>query len=604
MSITTEKGTGDIVIKGFQNGIADDPYSGISDMRNMNIISIPGEASVNFSTAQISPINVATGTVFSSNAGTDYFTYTGAVGLENWMAVNFSAQSGTGIVVGTVYWVKNLNGAGAGTFQLTTDYAQTALFDITGNGTGTFTVAQLGINLSTGATSSQPRYFAYANVYEKYFMLDSNGALWSNTFTTTSGYWTYVGPSGTGDTNAGLGLVFYTASIGNTDGAWIFVFNASSIDYYDLVTNTWTWGWNPANGATHQTNYLKKAGAIHDAIVAPDNKVYFCDGQYIGRWYQASPTTLFVPTTPTTYIFDQTQLLPFIDVAQCLAPLGNTLLIGGKNNIVYPWDTFSSLPSFPILVAEFNIVKLVTVNTNCFIFAGNRGRIYVTNGTQASLYKKIPDHISGTVEPYYTWGGACSNKNQLYFSFLVKTNGGSNIVGYGGVWAVDLDTKAIRLTNQLSYQFYTGYASALIPNFSATASGNGLFAGWDDSTFIAGTYGIDTTLGTPYTNASTLVRSDLIPIGTFLKPTNNGRVEFKLAVPLVAGESITLSYRQAFSDSFTNITNGVFNTVGIYSGVCQTVNFKNSQWIQIQAITVSTANSPSYVRLTELRLGS
>ena len=41
---------GDIVISGFENGIGDSPYSGLTDMRNINTVSIPGEADVNFST--------------------------------------------------------------------------------------------------------------------------------------------------------------------------------------------------------------------------------------------------------------------------------------------------------------------------------------------------------------------------------------------------------------------------------------------------------------------------------------------------------------------------------------------------------------------------
>src|SRR6185436_20752214 len=131
-----------------------------------------------------------------------------------------------------------------------------------------------------------------------------------------------------------------------------------------------------------------------------------------------------------------------------------------------------------------------------------RGRIYITNGTNAQFYRKLPDHLSGVVEPYYVWGGACSNKNQLYFSAQVTDNSGSATSTMGGLWAIDLDNKAIRLSNQLSYGTYAGYSTAMIPNFSSTAAGTGLFMGWDSG---ASTYGIDTTLTTPYTGSQAYI---------------------------------------------------------------------------------------------------
>jgi len=86
----------------------------------------------------------------------------------------------------------------------------------------------------------------------------------------------------------------------------------------------------------------------------------------------------------------------------------------------------------------------------------------------------MPDHLSGTVEPYYTWGGAMSNKNQLYFSLFALNNDSSANTNYGGVWAIDLDSKygyggftsgILRMVNQLSYGTYAGYATGMIPKF-------------------------------------------------------------------------------------------------------------------------------------------
>jgi hypothetical protein len=609
MAYRIEKGSGDIVITGFENGIADSPYEGISDMRNINIISIPKEGSVNFSTEAIVPAKVSR-TVLSADSATDVVTINSIVGIENYVAVTFTGGSlPGGIVAGDVYWVGDVSGS---TFKLYTDYNQTSVLDITSTGTGTVTVYTI---------VSSPKYFAYdpfgvpaSGIPAHNFLIDYQGKVWSDYYITPSGYWTYTGNK-INNYSGGNGLVYYKSS--NNEG-YVFAFSASSIDYFTISTGVWSYQWDVSAGSvgvwSATPTSILKSGVLsspsHEALVAPDNKVYFCDANWIGRWYQSDSTTPFVPTTKSTYTFDQTAILPFTDTANCISVLGNTLLVGGSKNVVYPWDTFSDLPSYPIFVAENNIVKLVTVNTNTFIFAGNRGRIYVTNGSQAQLYKKVPDHISGTVEPYFAWGGATSNKNQLYFSMLVTTNAGATVSQYGGVWAIDLDTKAIRLSNKLSYGTYAGYATAITPNLSSNPGGAGLFIGWYDGVGVVGGtgFGLDTTISDPYFSGEAIIDSDLIPIGTFLQPTNHGRVEFKLAVPLVSGESVQLKYRQSFSDSFTAVGPAIiFNTNGTgktFSYSYQNVPFENSQWIQIEAVLTSTSVTPSFCRLTELRLGN
>jgi hypothetical protein len=85
--------------------------------------------------------------------------------------------------------------------------------------------------------------------------------------------------------------------------------------------------------------------------------------------------------------------------------LGNQILIGGKFNAIYVWDRLKFYYDYRIYLPETFVTKLLTINTTVYIFSGNRGRIYQTNGSQASLYKKIPDHLSDTVEPYLIRNG-------------------------------------------------------------------------------------------------------------------------------------------------------------------------------------------------------
>lgn len=608
MSYRIDKRDNSLVIEGFDKGIANSPFEGITDMRNVNTISVPGEASANFSTVtSVDPSG--TGNITSADPATERVTITLSTGslppsTSAGTAVTFAGGSlPTGLTAGTVYWLFRIS---SGVYEVYTSFNMTTKVNITATGTGTWATVDMGV----------PKYFTRLRspFVDTYFMVDSNGRVWNNGTPISASNWRFTGNSITG-TNGfarGNGLVAYVPSDSATSGkAYLFVFRDFQIDYALIDSSgaiTWTAGWKPSTGGTGQNSYLKCNGSggqtslAHEALLAPDNRVYYCDANYVSRFYQASPSVGFDPLTPSTYVFDETPLLPFTDSAQCLAFLGTNILVGGVQNVIYPWDRYSNQFNYPILISENNIVKMVTINTNTYIFAGNRGRIFVTNGSQAQLFKKIPDHISGTVEPYFTWGGATFNRNQLYFGMSVTTNTGAAISQYGGLWAIDTETNALRLTNKLSYDTYAGYATA-ITSINGNPSGTGMYIGWDSG---ASTYGIDTGSSTPYSGDKATITSDLIPVGSFDKPQDYQRIEYKLTKPLTSGESIKIYARLIFDTTDTGFGSVILSdsTVGNFSSSAN-VNFKNAQWLQIQAVLNSTSTgSPnqSFVRLKEIRI--
>lgn len=588
----------EIIINGWENGIADDPYSGIADIRNMNIISVPKESSVNFQTVQ-SSFSGFSGAVASASAANDTVTYSGETGTPvAGMVVVFAGGSlPAGITAGTqsasadtnIYWIGNVN-TGTKTFKIYTDYARTSLVNITSDGTGTFG----SINMT------QPRYTIstyLAGTGTYYFTLDSVGRCWATTGPAFP--WSYLGNITRANAN-GNGLVAYTASNGTP---YLFVFRNALIDWMSVATlGTWNYAWQTMNtGAS--------LAYSHHAIVAQrDNVAYYCDKYYLGSFFQTASGTPFDPSNAGTYTWTSKALsLPYTDIAQCVVELGNIMLIAGTKQYIYPWNGLTTSFQSLVLIADNfgladlstaqpNIPRMITLNTNTYIFAGVRGRIYITNATQAQLYKKIPDHLSGTVEPYYIWGGIGFNKNQLYFGVIATANDGTANNNYGGLWAIDMDTKAIRLVNQLSYASYAGYATTFLPILT-TGSGSGFFVGWDSG---SSTYGIDSTISSGYSTYIPYIDTDNIPIGTLLKPTTSNNMEWKLAKPLTAGEGIKVSYRTDLSQSFTLVWEDT--TVGVFSS-SSSINWNNAQWIQFRIETKSTGvNTSSFVRLTELRL--
>lgn len=597
----TETGT-DIIIDGFEKGIAPNPYAGIADIRNANLISVPSEASVNFATTatQLTPVSAAAYTV--TNAG-DTFTVSGDAPRVG-TALTFTITTGSGnLVAGTVYWVNSTLGS---TFTITAilptaatgDTSAGATFNISSDGTGTYSTVNVGMIKYYAQSTSLP------------YFIDANGRAWI----CDSNYYPVF-----------LGNITLTNGNGNGIAIWhgyLFVFRNALIDYTSLSgTASWTYGWKTMNNAAGTNN-------PHETLIGQDDELYYTDSYFIGSLIQVAVGTAFDPTTASTYTWSvQALVIPKNDTAQCLAYLGDNLLIGGIQQFIYSWNRVLTNQYNLIIVSENNIHRMVTANTNVFIFAGSRGRIYVTNGSQADIYAKVPDHLADTVEPNMAWGGAMFNRNQLYFGLTAFNPQTSAVISqYGGVWAIDLSSgyqgnwqgtnpsSTLRHVNILSYGTYAGYLSALTPiKINATVAGVtydvwGFACGWYDGVSL---YGQDvsisiTATATPYTNFQTYIISDAIPIGTLLNKQTTGKVEWKLAIPLASSnEAVRLSYRvdKVTGDSSTWTVFGT--TTGATAGTISDAYdpaWEKAQWLQIKAELDAASSSPSYVRLKELRI--
>ena len=431
-----------------------------------------------------------------------------------------------------------------------------------------------------------------------YFCVDINGRAWvydtNNAYLTNTGKWLYMNNKVDNTTTTD------TASVIVWKG-YLFSIDTEGINYTQLaalttMTGAWVYLWQPALTANP-----------HKSVVSKDDRIFFGNGNHVGSLFQNGGFT-FAPLDPTTYSYSTTALAILTeDRVTCLAELGSDLLIGGNNNLVYPWNMIDVGYGQIIRLSENYISRMVTVNTTTYIFAGHKGRIFMTNGGNATPYYKIPEYLSGTTNAYINWKDATFNNNQIYFSFSVTTNAGATIDQYGGVWALNVDTAKPsnpRLQNQLSYAAYTGYASCITQyrglTFDANPSsdGYGLLVGW----YSGSTSGIDIGSSTPYTNGEPYIIFDPIPVGTFKMKKTFQNLEYKLSIPLVSGESVSLYYRTNLTDAFTQVPITSGGATGDLSGLCDTVTFENSQWVQIKAVLNGTASSPSFVRLREVRL--
>jgi hypothetical protein len=561
----------DLVISGFEDGISDNPYKGINDMRGVNIISVPGEASVSFAPSAINLTSV-TGTIASADASTDKLTGTLTTGfLVFGQALIFTGGSlPAGITANTTYWVRTVSSQNPAVFTVSANIGSGGIVDITATGTGSFASIDIkdiqSFDKTTGAG------------------IDSAGRVWA----LSGGTYLYLGNDVTSDADhlgtTGNGIIYFKG--------YLFAFYNHIIVYtkFDNGLSTpvaWTnWG-----EVFTTTNSISNS---HDSIIAYGDVLYITDASYVVKVIENTGQT-FDPANAATYTYtSKAFLLPKSDTATCLEQLGNNLLIGGIFNVIYQWDRTSTSYTQVIKIAENYIYRMVTVNTNTYIFAGKRGRIFYTNGSQAQLFSKVPDHISGKIDPVISWINCAYYKNQIYFGVSATDNAGNAITSYAGVWAIDITTNALRVPFLASTA--TAAVSAIYAN-PATNTGYGLIISWTTGT----TYGIDSSSTSPYSSYVAYIETDLIPLGTYLKKTTNINMEFKLSAPLIQGESIKISARPNKFTSWTPL--GETTAAGKMSDV-YILNFDQLQWVQfrIDLKSVNIVSSPSFTRLFEIRL--
>lgn len=461
---------------------------------------------------------------------------------------------------------------------------------------------QLTQSTVSGGTLGAPiaksvRFFTYQTPGEpvgspsSFAVLDSSGQVFESSSIT--GTYAFLSSSNSTSTSSDLdGIAHWLGYLFKTRGV--------NLDYWD--GSTWHTAWK-----TTLTGNVK-----HYMYVATNNVLYITNGNYLASITAADPNA-FVPTDMNTYVYSIIKVrLPVTDMAISLAEVGSgnslqsTLLIGGQFNAIYPWDKVSSSFALPIYIADSYIKNMVSVNQSVFIFPGNssgRGRIYITNGSQAEEYFKMPDYTFNYSavgqDPYYEWGDAIFHRNNLIFGCFVSQNSNTGTVLVGEVFAIDFETKVFRSISSIPSSSGKANATCLMSTYNLTAKGFGYILAWngDNGTPSFGIGYTGTTAG--INNISATINTDLIPIGTLLNKSTNTQVEFKLRSPLQSGESISI-FPVVDSVVGSALQFSPTVTTGSISGVAP-VNFQGAQWLTFQ-ISLTGNSALSGCRLVELRL--
>jgi hypothetical protein len=609
----------DVVIAGFDQGIAETPYKGIADMRNVEILSYPNEGSVQFKQQALTAPAVFNAVAYTAQNTGDTITVASTTGLYVGTAIVLASNTAGGLSNSVVYYVFNIVG---NTFQVRLAPATGSAVAISSDGTGTLTTYQYGNQRGIGDEAPVSYYvdrtggFLGANAT---YLVDASNYVWLFFSATTAGISAntllFLGNIG------GVGAAAISTSGIAVWNGYLLLFGliTTGIDYARLSTLSgtgpaaaWTYGWK-----TMSTQVNNRT--IGTLVSQEDGNLYFTTTDGLGSIIE-TPGDTFDPTDAASYTITDTALsLPETDESTCIAELSTNLLIGGRGFFVYVWDKISLGFTGLLNIPDAFTMKIVATSQNAYVFAGNRGRIYITNGSGIDLYKKIPDYVTGAMRPYLIWEDANVSKNQLIFSFRATTNGNTTLNTVAGLWAIDLESGALRLQNKTTNTGYTGTVTMVAetpPSNSGVPGtaipGTAVTVGW----YSGSTYAVDVGSSDPYVSYESYIETDLIPVGTYLDPFTPSQVEWKTSAPLVNGESVRVSYRTNISEAYTTLgtstvsgTSMVGSTTGTTASTAQPLisdyfraSFEKVQWVQFKIELSSAATSPSYVRLTELRV--
>lgn len=337
--------------------------------------------------------------------------------------------------------------------------------------------------------------------------------------------------------------------------------------------------------------------------------------QYFNTYYPVGAQSGTTGSEPLVTFSNQRVNLPSFETAQCMVEIGNTLLIGGRTNTIYPWNQIDATPSDLIYLPESDIRTMINVNNMAYAFAGNKGNIYISNNSVASLVANVPDYCAGVpgtpltyIEPTFTWGDSMFLRGRVYFSILDQTS--IKVGNCGGIWsfiptqnvAAGQDTGiSMRLENQNSYLDYDGLCTVLLPNEEQAGTSPQYWTGWQDS-YSTGTsaFGIDYTGTVPV--ITSIVETDLLPTGSLLNKETFQQLEYKVSTPLQSGDSVQLFWRTNSTSAWTSggtVNEETSNRVAGYF----VANFEKTQWVQVRAVmTTGGTTSSSFNRLNQIRI--
>lgn len=313
----------------------------------------------------------------------------------------------------------------------------------------------------------------------------------------------------------------------------------------------------------------------------------------------------FDPTNAATYTATANALdLPTSYNVQTIAGLGDNLYMGtyigsaspySRNGaVIFPWDKVSDSYGQPISVTGTGVHQLKTIGSVMYLFAGNRADINITNGSTTQLFKRFYNinfpNASTLTDINPDAIGALNDEELLIGIGRV----GGNITPLG-VYSIREKVHILRNLPSTGNKLNIEIGSILV------IDANRFMFSWYDAT--TNTYGIDLVGNSGrYSDYSTQIDTDLIPVSTFIYPLTFSEIEFKLASVLTTGQGIRIYYRTSLDNAFTLINTWDFASIGARLSFEDNANINNAEYLQLRIELKANANEDTSPTLTQIRL--
>lgn len=327
---------------------------------------------------------------------------------------------------------------------------------------------------------------------------------------------------------------------------YLLVFRDTAIDVMDLSTLNYTSGWKTG----------LETGYYHKAVNDPDNDIYITNGPYI-----AKITSFAAGSPPTATLTATEKTLPTGQYAQTLAMLGIYLGIGTQGGLTYTdvskgiaqilfWDRASGLFEDGFInYAESGVLAMFNIGNSLLVAAGTSGNIYETNGVSADPIKTINFNTNKNSTAFVYPNAIARTDKEILIGTSTHEDGFPSKATHG-VWSVKKGTAFLRNTISTGAvgEDQTLEIGAIYAHNSGVAKS--IVVGWQDGS----SYGVDEISPTLlYSTFPTIIESEMHIVGDALNGKTYGQLEYLVGRPLITGQTITVYYRTASDDDYTEL---------------------------------------------------